>query len=410
MENTDESQEKIQTPEKAGEQSEAERLAAEALEKLMEQAVANTQNNIRQETDARKKQGKMILATLKEPRLDLPTVIAVEVKDAVRLAKAEIERNNNEMEAVRDEMMAMIQNVEDEFFGPDQASASEEPLPKETSEPVSLVEAEETAARLGQPLISAVEARRVQDKSVSGTEPETPPAEKPAESLPPIEAHKTREELLAERWTLQRKYEELAKQLVEHKMSKEEMKLQQKLLKGKLPSVKRGKMISDVEFTDADYTKMKLGAQEWTLNAVWKRLGEIDKDLSSAGQREPLPSAAPKEKIKPASIKEKEGISTGEETAVPEYESYEVQKGEEPIKAEAAVPEVAPPNEPVVNQEVNAKREQLTAFEKQLAGLIQQKAKIRKSGEKGRQASSGELKKLNKKIQKMHKEIQTLLR
>ena len=125
------------------------------------------------------------------------------------------------------------------------------------------------------------------------------PAAPPAPEVRPIaparpEAQKSREQLLVERQLLQREWEKEATKVAEHKMSKEEQKKYEELVsgrvaknekeekKGRLTAAERQRMISDVGFTDADYQLMKTGAKPWTLNAIWKRLGELNQEISAA--------------------------------------------------------------------------------------------------------------------------------
>ena len=396
----------------------------ESLEQMMERALKEEESRIDKEKNAIVAQGNEFISILDNQTTDAPTAIASEAKALTLEAKQAISANNQELDAFKDEMIAGIKKLEDEFFSEGETMDGGGPMPVEPSISV----AEKDKAELGDALIGADETRRISKKNTAEAISEAAEATTP-ESPPPLEAPKTKEELLTERRTLQQTYENLAKQLVEHKMSKEELALQQKLLKGKLPSDQRQQMIGDRGFTDADYILMKQGQKEWTLNAIWKRLGEIDKKLSSTAQKEISPR---RDMSKPVHVKEKpdvartdkdktpsdyesyevfdENRSTNkestatEEEAVPGYESYEVEKEEAKKSVEAAET-----NESKKNLESESRKTLLASLEKDLGMLLKEKAKIRRSGEKGKKAAAGELAKLNKKIKNIRKEIKKVI-
>lgn len=127
----------------------------------------------------------------------------------------------------------------------------------------------------------------------------------------------SREQLLAERRQLQREWEKEATKATERQMGKEEKKKYQELVtgrvakdekevkKGRLTADERQKLISDVGFTLEDYNLMKAGSKPWTLNAIWKRLGELDREISEARPAEsaPLPRpASPTPEARPSAI------------------------------------------------------------------------------------------------------------
>ncbi len=153
-------------------------------------------------------------------------------------------------------------------------------------------------------------------------------------NIPPTpDRPRSNEQLLAERRMLQAEWEKEATKLAEHKMSKEEQKQYKELLtgrvvkkpkKGKFTAEERKKFIGDVGFTAADYEQMKRGGKEWTLNAIWKRLGEIDKEMA-AGR-----PAAPRAAAVPPSAGELAGIPTGEAT-VPDYAGYDQSQEPAPV-------------------------------------------------------------------------------
>lgn len=169
-----------------------------------------------------------------------------------------------------------------------------------------LEEAQEAAKENDQSIYQSYEvitepAAAVSEPDKSDALPRAPDATRVIPA--PVETPKTNEQLLAERRMLEREWEKEATKLTEQKMSKDERQQYKELLtgrvvkkakKGKFTAEERKKFIEDVGFTALDYAQMKAGAKPWTLNAIWKRLGEIDKNIASDGhggvrrdQREP---------------------------------------------------------------------------------------------------------------------------
>lgn len=410
--------------------AETESSPESSLDELFDQAIEAEEKRTKEEKASVEARAQNFKETLLGRIPDLPTAVATEAQTIIDEAKAEIEKNNQALTEV-------FNAAEAAFFEAGEEIGKEGPLPDKINEvEPTMAEAETRAAAAGEPLISEAETERLarkatiqskQAEKISAEEETTKPAETKTETTVKVESFdqtpetpKSKDELFHERQMLQRKWEELANQFVEKKMTKEEIKKQQKLLKGKLPFVERQKMINDLGFTAEEYTAMKHGGQAWTLNAIWKRLGEIDRELSSLKSAErPRAKMAKETKVLPK-IKEEQGIPTGERGAVPSYESYEtIDETTEPSLMEAEKRAQAA-GEPKISeaeadrlakelQEKEEKSQKLAELKKQWGEALRQKAKIRRAKGKERAVAENELKKINNKIKKLRAESKKII-
>ncbi len=185
---------------------------------------------------------------------------------------------------------------------------SPQPAPAATTEPVQT----QVTSRNRQ--ATRVKAQGAQPATVPA--PDVPQPQRQVASDRPqearVETSKSREQLVAERRRLEREWEKEATKATERQMSKEDKKKYKQLLretnekKIKMKPEERRKLITDVGFTDADYQSMKTGSKPWTLNAIWKRLGEIDREIVEARPAEhalePRPVASALVDTRPTSV------------------------------------------------------------------------------------------------------------
>lgn len=228
----------------------------------------------------------------------LPHEIQSEADKISSAAKIEISQNEAELLALQDAANKELKELEDSFSSEDKKMGGGGPLE------VAVVET--TSAQSGSEQTTPVESQPMPVQNQPKERPRQPEptsAPQPVEQQTvntrqqeaPAEIVKTREQLIAERRALRREWEKEATKQTERQMGKEEQKKYKQLLeetnekKIKMKPEERQKLISDVGFTDAEYQLMKTGAKPWALNAIWKRLGELDREIVETPPAEHAP-------------------------------------------------------------------------------------------------------------------------